>query len=91
MAMAQQRGRDPGIDRGRQSGKRAPNPDNGIWIEPMVRLMRWLDLRVGYRPTRNFRNLVGALARRSVVIVHLDGDHPGVIAVVCSTSFQGSF
>lgn len=55
------------------------NPETGTAIEPMVRLLRRRGLRVGYHPKIGWRGLLAALAKGRVAVVHLDGDHLGVV------------
>lgn len=54
-------------------------PDTGTKVSSMILVLRRNGLRVGYRPHLSWRALVHALKVGAVVIVHLDGDHLGVV------------
>ena len=55
------------------------NSDTGTAVHQMIRVLRHLGLRVGYRPSLSWRGLVNALKVGAVVIVHLDGEHLGTV------------
>lgn len=54
-------------------------PDTGTAVHQMIRVLRRHGLRVGYRPNLGWREIVQALKLGGVAIVHLDGDHIGVV------------
>lgn len=54
-------------------------PASGTAVHAMIRVLRVNGLRVGYRPRWSWRSLMKALSVHAVVIVHLDGDHLGVV------------
>lgn len=54
-------------------------PEHGTCVEPMVRMFRKHGLRVGYRPQMTMKDLRYAFERSAVALIHLDGDHIGVV------------
>jgi ABC-type bacteriocin/lantibiotic exporter with double-glycine peptidase domain len=52
---------------------------DGTPVVPMIRFLRERGLKVNHCPSMNVRSLRRALQRDAVVLVHLDGDHFGVV------------
>jgi predicted double-glycine peptidase len=55
------------------------SPAHGTNVGDMIAVLRDAGLRVGYRPNLGMRRLCDALSNDAVVLVHLDGDHFGVV------------
>lgn len=54
-------------------------PDEGTTVKAMIQFLRKRGLRVRYQPKMNTDVLWAALDRDAVALVHLDGDHFGVV------------
>jgi len=59
-----------------------PNREWGTSIRALINFFRKRKFRVGYRPSMRFKELKRALARGAIVMVHIDGDHLGVVHAV---------
>lgn len=55
------------------------SPTSGTAVHQMIRVLRLHGMKVGYRPTLGWGEVVKALKVGAVVIVHLDGDHLGTV------------
>jgi ABC-type bacteriocin/lantibiotic exporter with double-glycine peptidase domain len=53
--------------------------EEGTKVKAMIKCLRAHGLRVGHRPDMSFKKLQKALANNAIVLVHLDGDHFGVV------------
>lgn len=59
--------------------------DHGTTVKDMIRVLRRNKLRVRYQPKMNIDVLRTALSRGAVALVHLDGDHLGVVHALDNT------
>lgn len=55
------------------------NEEQGTLVKPLIRGLRKFGLTVRYLPKMNIRQLKDALSTNKIVLVHLDGNHYGVV------------
>jgi ABC-type bacteriocin/lantibiotic exporter with double-glycine peptidase domain len=68
----------------KETARRVGLTEEGTDVLPIIKTLRYFDLKVGYYPRLRFARLHHLLSRDAVCLVHLDTSHFGVVHGVTS-------